>query len=54
MAQVERVEGQERSFWNSRLFKAGVFLVALGAFFGSFEVAQVGVIATGAAWAMSK
>ncbi len=46
--------GEKESLWKSRLFKGGVVAAVVGAAFGVWEVAAVGVIAMGGAWALRK
>ena len=50
MAQ-ERLSSQEdKSLWNSRLFKIGLVTAAVGAIIKAAELITVGVVAVGGAW----
>ena len=54
MAQ-ERLSSQEdKSLWNSRLFKIGLVTAAVGAIIKAAELITVGVVAVGGAWALWK
>ncbi|MEK9147184.1 MAG: hypothetical protein AAB639_03230 [Patescibacteria group bacterium] len=54
MAPERAVSQEKNDIWKSRLFKFGLVLVVAGAVFGVSEVAAVGVIAAGGAWALWK
>ena len=54
MAPERAVSQEKNDIWKSRLFKFGLVLAVAGAVFGVSEVAAVGVIAAGGAWALWK
>lgn len=51
---AERASNQEKSIWNSRLFKIGTIIAAVGVLLGSGSAAATGVIIAGAGWAWQK
>lgn len=52
---AERVGGQEnKSIWDSRLFKIGTIIAAAGVLLGSGGAAATGVVIAGAGWAWQK
>lgn len=55
MASGERGSSQEnQSIWNSRLFKIGTIIAAVGVLLGSGGAAATGVVIAGAGWAWQK
>mgnify|MGYP001574374107 CR=1 FL=1 len=52
MAQERLALAEDQSLWKSRLFKFGGVVAVVGAVLGVAEVAAVGVIAAGGAWAL--
>jgi hypothetical protein len=55
MASAERGGSQEdKSIWNSRLFKAGTIIAAVGVLLDSVGAAATGVLLAGIGWAWQK
>lgn len=55
MGSADRLGGQEnKSIWNSRLFRIGLVFAAAGVFLGSTEAAAAGVVLVGASWAWAR
>ena len=52
MAKERLSPKEDQPIWNSRLFKIGLATAAIGALVGAGELMTVGVVATGAAWAL--
>lgn len=45
---------ENKSIWNSRFFKVGSIIAAVGVILGSFKAAAAGVLIAGAGWALMK